>query len=304
MFGITSLAELARRPLPPTISGDHATDRITYLRRIGQLPAVLVWARNAGSSYTMTVSRDEGTAGCDLYEVLGVDPAAELSQIRRAYRSQALLLHPDRNPDPGATAHFRAVAAAYAVLADPERRANYDAARCGPPPDSDGAPTADSDSTSSGAGGDYVPVSDPVAYTDYAPAREYPAPPPPPQPPPPPARPVPPPWAAARTPLPEDRLPGGWPIGRIDHRRRLGRLLLWVWRLAPLPRGGLAAFVVVVGVYAVLVLARFARHEFPVLSVVIWFLAEFALICWTVRGLTLLVLRFRDRSARRSRGAR
>lgn len=57
------------------------------------------------------------------YDVLGVPPEADAAEIRAAYRSLALQHHPDRGGDP---AHMQELNAAYAVLGDPEKRANYD----------------------------------------------------------------------------------------------------------------------------------------------------------------------------------
>ena len=61
----------------------------------------------------------------DFYEVLQVSPSAEPETIHRVYRLLAQRWHPD-NRDTGDVARFRAVHAAYAVLSDPERRAQFD----------------------------------------------------------------------------------------------------------------------------------------------------------------------------------
>lgn len=53
----------------------------------------------------------------DPYLVLGVAPGADLDAVARAFRIQAKRHHPDVNPhDPGASARFRAVVAAYEAL--------------------------------------------------------------------------------------------------------------------------------------------------------------------------------------------
>ncbi|MBM4121241.1 MAG: molecular chaperone DnaJ [Nitrospira sp.] len=63
----------------------------------------------------------------DYYEVLGVDRSATRDQIKQAYRKLALQHHPDRNKAPDATAKFREIAEAYAVLSDDTKRREYDA---------------------------------------------------------------------------------------------------------------------------------------------------------------------------------
>jgi len=67
------------------------------------------------------------TAQRDYYEVLGVARDADEQAIRDAFRKLALRYHPDRNKDPDATERFKEIAAAYAVLSDPAKRAAYDA---------------------------------------------------------------------------------------------------------------------------------------------------------------------------------
>ena len=63
----------------------------------------------------------------DYYDVLGVGRNASDSEIKSAYRKLALQNHPDRNPgDKQAEDRFKEAAEAYAVLADPDKRARYD----------------------------------------------------------------------------------------------------------------------------------------------------------------------------------
>lgn len=63
----------------------------------------------------------------DYYEVLGVSRGAGAEELKKAYRRLALQYHPDRNPDdPEAEEKFKEASEAYAILADPEKRARYD----------------------------------------------------------------------------------------------------------------------------------------------------------------------------------
>lgn len=63
----------------------------------------------------------------DYYEILGVDRSATRDQLKQAYRQLALKYHPDRSNDPDATAKFREIVEAYAVLSDDAKRHEYDA---------------------------------------------------------------------------------------------------------------------------------------------------------------------------------
>ena len=59
--------------------------------------------------------------------MLGVARDADEKVIKDAFRKLALQYHPDRNKEPGAEERFKEIAAAYAVLSDPKKRAEYDA---------------------------------------------------------------------------------------------------------------------------------------------------------------------------------
>ena len=61
----------------------------------------------------------------DHYAALGVSSAATSAEIKKAFRQQAALHHPDRNAADGAAARFRAVQEAYEILSDDARRVSY-----------------------------------------------------------------------------------------------------------------------------------------------------------------------------------
>ena len=71
------------------------------------------------------------TRQTDYYTLLGVAQDASSEEIKRAYRKQALLHHPDRNPErrEEAEARFKELTHAYAVLMDPAKRREYDLQR-------------------------------------------------------------------------------------------------------------------------------------------------------------------------------
>jgi molecular chaperone DnaJ len=63
----------------------------------------------------------------DLYVILGLERAASLADVKRAYKRLARKFHPDINPgDRMAAAQFRQIAEAYETLSDPDRRQRYD----------------------------------------------------------------------------------------------------------------------------------------------------------------------------------
>ena len=62
----------------------------------------------------------------DHYAALGLNSAATLADIKKAFRQQASLHHPDRNAASDAAARFRSVQEAYEVLSDDAKRQAYD----------------------------------------------------------------------------------------------------------------------------------------------------------------------------------
>ena len=62
----------------------------------------------------------------DHYTTLGLNSAATLADIKKAFRQKASFYHPDRNAALDAAAQFRAVQEAYDVLSDLEKRQAYD----------------------------------------------------------------------------------------------------------------------------------------------------------------------------------
>jgi len=62
----------------------------------------------------------------DHYATLGLGSAATLADVKKAFRQQAALHHPDRNASAQAPERFRAVQEAYEVLSDAAKRQAYD----------------------------------------------------------------------------------------------------------------------------------------------------------------------------------
>ncbi|GMH13538.1 hypothetical protein Nepgr_015379 [Nepenthes gracilis] len=64
-----------------------------------------------------------------LYEVLGIQATATCHEIKTAYRKLARICHPDvvaMNQKDNSAVEFMKIHAAYTILSDPDKRANYD----------------------------------------------------------------------------------------------------------------------------------------------------------------------------------
>jgi DnaJ-class molecular chaperone len=62
----------------------------------------------------------------DHYTALGLNSAATLADIKKAFRQKASFYHPDRNTADDAAARFRQVQEAHDVLLDSDKRQAYD----------------------------------------------------------------------------------------------------------------------------------------------------------------------------------
>ena len=61
-----------------------------------------------------------------LYQTLEIPENASADEIKKAYRKLARKYHPDINKEPGAEDKFKEINAAYEVLSDENKKAQYD----------------------------------------------------------------------------------------------------------------------------------------------------------------------------------
>ncbi|PFH51826.1 hypothetical protein AMATHDRAFT_74705 [Amanita thiersii Skay4041] len=62
----------------------------------------------------------------EYYDLLGVAIDADDTELKKAYRKQAMKYHPDKNPSPDAEEKFKDISKAYQILSDPNLRTVYD----------------------------------------------------------------------------------------------------------------------------------------------------------------------------------
>jgi len=62
----------------------------------------------------------------DYYAILEVDSNSDIDAIKTAFKKQALIWHPDRNPGTDTTKRMQQINEAYIILKDSEARKRYD----------------------------------------------------------------------------------------------------------------------------------------------------------------------------------
>ena len=89
---------------------------------VGEVPVV-----PGGASPEASMRPQRQVADREYYDLLGIEPNATNSEVKKAYYVKARESHPDRNPDdPLAHSKFQKIGEAYQVLSDEKLRANYD----------------------------------------------------------------------------------------------------------------------------------------------------------------------------------
>ncbi|KAI8692566.1 J domain-containing protein [Fusarium sp. Ph1] len=96
---------------------------------------------NQGRTYTpdqeaavIRIRRCEATAFYDILNLESVKSTCTEAEIKKAYRRQSLLTHPDKNGHPHADEAFKMVSRAFGILGDKEKKEKFD--RFGTDPDS------------------------------------------------------------------------------------------------------------------------------------------------------------------------
>jgi len=62
----------------------------------------------------------------NFYEFMGINQTATGPEVKRAFRTLSIVLHPDKNAAEDANIQFRNLVSIYEVLKDPSRREKYD----------------------------------------------------------------------------------------------------------------------------------------------------------------------------------
>ncbi|XP_061997214.1 dnaJ protein ERDJ2A-like [Rosa rugosa] len=100
--------------------------RISNFSTCSNLTIVLLWVVMIVLVYYIKTQSAENQV-FDPFHILGLEPGAPDSEIKKAYRRLSILYHPDKNPDPEANKYFvEKIAKAYQALTDPVSRENYE----------------------------------------------------------------------------------------------------------------------------------------------------------------------------------
>jgi len=93
---------------------------------VGNVVLLLLWVLFLFMLLQIPSFSSENLASFDPYAILKLDKTATAAQIKKAYRAQSLLYHPDVNHSPEATQQFMLVAKAHAALTSEKAKANIE----------------------------------------------------------------------------------------------------------------------------------------------------------------------------------
>ncbi|KAF5767429.1 putative DnaJ domain, Chaperone J-domain superfamily [Helianthus annuus] len=114
----------------PSFSHSHSTSfsnsNSISITRYPISAAYATTAERTAASVTETNRSYGSYSQRSLYEVLGVEIGADTREVKSAYRRLARVLHPDVGSCESSADEFMRVHSAYATLADPVKRAEYD----------------------------------------------------------------------------------------------------------------------------------------------------------------------------------
>lgn len=100
--------------------------RISNVSTYNNLTLLLLWVIMIILVYYIKSMSSEITV-FDPFSILGLEPGAAESEIKKKYRRLSIQYHPDKNPDPEAHKYFvEHIAKAYQALTDPVARENYE----------------------------------------------------------------------------------------------------------------------------------------------------------------------------------
>ncbi|KAK4489600.1 hypothetical protein RD792_005412 [Penstemon davidsonii] len=100
--------------------------RVANVSTCGNFSLVLLWVIvGILVYYIKNMSREVQVF--EPFSILGIEPGASDSVIKKAYRRLSIQYHPDKNPDPAANKYFvESISKAYQALTDPISRENFE----------------------------------------------------------------------------------------------------------------------------------------------------------------------------------
>ncbi|KAE8717045.1 DnaJ protein ERDJ2A [Hibiscus syriacus] len=105
---------------------NHFSNGLSNFSTCSNLTLVLLWIVLGALIYYIKHTSHEVKV-FEPFSILGLEPGASDSDIKKAYRRHSIQYHPDKNPDPEAHDYFvEYISKAYQALTDPVSRENFE----------------------------------------------------------------------------------------------------------------------------------------------------------------------------------